>query len=588
MKKIYNLLMAVAVGASMSTFVGCIDETKPEGGTVTSEMLLSSAKATEALLWGMPAKLFACEEAVGSYHYDWGWGSIAHIRDCMTEEYAVTASGYDWYEQWENNYYLGENYLAQQLVWQTYYKQILPCNIMIGQLAGKELSDAQKGFLASAYAFRAFNYLDIARMFEFMPNDGVDAVNKDGHNVQGLTVPKVTEETDEAAARNNPRLTHYQMFDFIMSDLDAAEENITKSPVESKVVPGTNVVYGLKARAYLWHASFMAEADANGGKDFCPADTAGGYEKAMSAKDAFKKAYDYAFMCCIAGGHTPLTKSQWLDTKSGFNDMSVSSWLMAISIPEEADCVHTGIINWTSWCSNEASYGYAAAGPYVKMGKSFYEKINDTDFRKLSYKAPAGSKLSGKEPRLCDDEFYAVLPDYASFKFRPGDGNTSDYTVGSSCDIPLMRVEEMYFIMAECSAQLGSLDAAKQTLVNFVKNNRDASYECSATDKEGIIDEIFFQKRLEFWGEGINFFDYKRLNKPVVRAYAGTNFSEDAQINTTTRPAWMNFVVVRNEGNNNSAIKEWNNPDPSDCYEKAAGSKLRSPGEPTFKKLTLK
>lgn len=581
--------MAIAIGASTLSLVGCIDEKYPQGGTVTSEMLASSTKATEAMLWGMPAKLFACEEAVGSYHYDWGYGSIMHIRDVMTEEYVVTTSGYDWYEQWENNYYLGENYLSQQLVWQTYYKQILPTNIMIGTLAGQELNDAQKGYLASAYAFRALNYLDIARMFEFMPNDGVSPINSQGNNVQGLTVPVVTETTDEAQARKNPRLTHYQMFNFIIGDLKKAEESIAFNELRSKVVPTEAAVYGLMARTYLWHASFKAEADANGGASFCPCDTVGDYAKAMSAEDAFKLAKDYAQKAIDLQANRPLTQDEWHSTKTGFNDMSSPSWMMAISIPTEADCVQTGIINWTSWCSNEALYGYASAGPFVKMGKSFYDRVSDTDFRKLSYKAPAGSKLAGKEQILVDKETFAAFPDYSSLKFRPGEGNTDDYTVGSACDIPLMRIEEMHFIVAECAAQLGSTEEAKNTLESFMASYRDPSYRCPSSTKDGIIDEIFFQKRLEFWGEGINFFDYKRLNKPVTRCYEGTNFGDDAQINTTTRPAWMNFVVVRSEGNNNSAMKPWNNPDPSDCYAVGSSSaKDRVKAEPKPMKLFFK
>ncbi len=67
---------------------------------------------------------------------------------------------------------------------------------------------------------------------------------------------------------------------------------------------------------------------------------------------------------------------------------------------------------------------------------------------------------------------------------------------------------------------------------------------------------------MEFYGEGIILFDYKRLNKPVVRHYDGSNWVEDKQFNTTTRPAWMNYVIVQTEGNNNSAVKSFNNPNP--------------------------
>ena len=590
MKKIFSLFLVAATAASSLLMTGCIEETTPEGSTVTEEMLTASTKATEAMLWGMPAKLYAYNEALGrSFHYDWGYGSIMHIRDVMTEEYAVANSSYDWYDQWENNYYLGENYAAQQLVWQTFYKQILPTNQMIDALADAELNDAQKGYLASAYAFRAFNYLDLARMFEFLPNDGTDAVNADGNDVTGITVPIVTNETTEEIARNNPRQTHYAMFDFIMSDLDKAEADIDKMSMSEKTVPSQGVVYALKARAYLWHASFKAEADANGGASFVPCDSTGsGYANAMSSTEAYQKAKEYAQKAIDLGVNTPLSQSEWLNKTAGFNEINTSSWMLGMSIPTEADCVQTGIINWTSWCSNEAKYGYAAAGPFVMIGKSIYDKINDSDFRKLSYKAPEDGALYNKSrENAIETSQFDNLPTYSSLKIRPADGNTTEYSVGSATCVPMMRIEEMYFIVAECDAQLGNPAQAKAEIESFMQTYRDPSYQCLYTSKDAVIEEIFLQKRIEFWGEGISYFDYK----PVTRVYADTNFKTDAQFNTTTRPAWMNFCIVRSEISNNNALQGWNNPDPSDCYTSGVGAKSRAgrTNRPEFaQKLTFK
>ena len=95
---------------------------------------------------------------------------------------------------------------------------------------------------------------------------------------------------------------------------------------------------------------------------------------------------------------------------------------------------------------------------------------------------------------------------------------------------------------------------------------RDANYNSQLTDKESLIEEIVFQKRVELWGEGQSFFDIKRLNYSVKRAYTGTNFYELCRFNTNGRPAWMNICIVATEENNNSAVKGYNNPDPSDLY----------------------
>lgn len=533
MKIIYKSILAATMVSPMFLTTGCIEETFPTSGA-TQEQLAASSKATEALLWAMPAYFNAFDLMGGDQAYDWGYGSIMHCRDVMTADMAIVSSGYDWYTAWSQNTYLGQGYMRQQWVWTYFNKHILTCNNMIGSLDAETATDTQKGYLGVGYAFRASTYLDMARMYEFLPNDGVSSVNADGKDVLGLTVPIVTETTTEEESRNNPRVPRQEMFDFIMGDLEKAESLIVNLARSAKTLPDLSVVYGLKARAYMW-------------------------------VEDYSKAAEYARKAIATGQYTPLTRDQWLSTNSGFNEPN-SAWMWGAQCVKEDDCVQSGILNWTAWMSNEAQYGYAAAGPFVMIGANLYNNISDRDFRKLSFKAPAGSTLSGQEPVL-DAAFAAELPEYASYKFRPGGGNISDYNVGSATAYPLMRIEEMYLIEAEAIAHTAPAQG-KQLLEDFMKTYRYPTYTCRGTSEEEVIDEIFLQKRIEFFGEGVSYYDYKRLNKPVVRAYDGTNFAGATLMNTTTRPAWMNYVIVSSEGDSNKAIKEYNNPDPSGCYNK--------------------
>jgi hypothetical protein len=157
------------------------------------------------------------------------------------------------------------------------------------------------------------------------------------------------------------------------------------------------------------------------------------------------------------------------------------------------------------------------------------------------------------------------LPTYAAIKFRPGQGNYEDYNVGSTTATSIMRVEEMYFIKAEAEAHSNPAIGIA-TLTDFMTNYRDPQYTTDATSKEDVIDEIIFQKRVELWGEGQLFFDYKRLNLSVNRGYEGTPFFDRLRLNTNGRPAWMNVVISVSEYQDNQAVNHWNNPDPSDLY----------------------
>ena len=159
-------------------------------------------------------------------------------------------------------------------------------------------------------------------MFEFLENDGTSPTNSSGNNVLNLTVPIVTEEVTEEAARNNPRVNRQEMYEFILSDLNKAEEYIPNFHRSTKTLPDLAVVYGLKARLYMW-------------------------------MEDYANAQVYARKAIEESGATPTTQDQWLSTTSGFNDISISSWMFGSSMQKEDDVVKSGIINWTSWMSNE-------------------------------------------------------------------------------------------------------------------------------------------------------------------------------------------------------------------------------------------
>ena len=129
-----------------------------------------------------------------------------------------------------------------------------------------------------------------------------------------------------------------------------------------------------------------------------------------------------------------------------------------------------------------------------------------------------------------------------------------------------MRVEEMYFIEAEAAAHQEPARGA-QLVSDFMQTYRDPEYTCTATSKDDVVEEIVFQKRVELWGEGLSFFDIKRLDLGITRGYPGTNFYDGTRYNTLGRPAWMNYCIVRTEANNNEGVRGYNNPDPTDAVE---------------------
>lgn len=536
--------MAVAI-ASPALLTSCIEETVPTQ-LVTDSQLAESPKASEALLWEMTAIYNKFNTLGADQHYDWGYGSIMHIRDVMTEDYAVASSSYDHYSAWEQDLNIGESYMTTQFVWTYFWKQVQTANNVLRAMPAVEAAtDAQRGSIAIASAQRASMYLDLARMYEFLPNDKTSNINADGNDVLNLTVPIVSESTTEEEAKNNPRVSRQVMAEFILHDLDVAEANIEKTSRLDKTMPDLAVVYGLKARYYMW------------------------LEDYANARDYARKAIDKS-------GAKPLSEDELTSVTNGFNTLSVSSWLWGMQTTKEDRVVTSGILNWTSWVCNETEFGYASEGPKPMVSKEMFTRISDTDCRKKWWVGTKGS-AHNKKLEFVNDNFNIenasaerAVCEYGSIKFRPGSGDPNLYSVACVVGIPLMRVEEMYFIEAEAAEHV-SPGAGKALCETFMKTYRDPNYTfpTKGGNVDGMtaaVEEIVFQKRVELWGEGQTFYDFKRLNISVDRASAG-NFYANCRFTTSGRPAWMNFCIVRSEGNSNKAVMGWNNPDPSGLYK---------------------
>lgn len=543
--KIFKSALAVAVSAPL-LLTGCIEETYPTD-YVTDGQLAESPKASEALLWEMSAiyNMFNCLGRTDNMHYDWGYGSIMHIRDVMTGDYSVASSNYDHYSAWEQNKSIGPEYASTQFVWTYLWKQVQTANNVLRSMPAVDAAtDAQKGTIAIASAQRASMYLDLARMYEFLPNDKTSNINSDGNDVLNLTVPIVSEATTEEDAKNNPRVSRQDMAAFILHDLDVAEANIELTARLDKTMPDLAVVYGLKARYYMW-------------------------------VEDYPNAQIYARKAIDKSGATPLSADELTNPVSGFNTLSTGAWLWGMQTTKEDRVVTSGILNWTSWVSNETEFGYASEGPKPMISKEMFNRIPDTDYRKMWWVGTKGS-AHNKKLQFVNDNFNPENPnaeravcEYGSLKFRPGSGDPNISSVACVVGIPLMRVEEMYFIEAEAAEHV-TAGAGVALCTEFMTKYRNPNYQFTATDLpvNGVsanVQEIVFQKRVELWGEGQTFYDVKRLNLPVDRAAAG-NFYATCRFTTTTRPAWMNFCIVRSEGNSNKAVMGWNNPDPSGLY----------------------
>lgn len=516
----------------------CIQETYPDGGTIVEE------PSIEELLNGLPADLCAAGVsgfyASTGFHVDFGLPSLHIITDSMVEDLVVCGeSNYFQYNSYAMNLDMGPTAAYASYPYLVYYQGVRSANEIIARIDA-ETEDAQEQYwLGQALAYRAMFYLDLARLYEPKQNTyvPVDAA------LEGLTVPKVTEKTTPAQAASNKRLHREDMYEFILSDLAAAEKCFTAAAMpESVTRPSLYGVYGLFARAYIEMAYWTSPVDA----------------------EACGKVVEYAGK--VIGAFTPLNETQWHDPSNGFNKSSSNnSWVWGLSLDSS---MTNNLFNFTAMMSPEAQFSYAQ---FTMPGINawLYEQMPDTDFRKSSwYRSNSGLeyKFAGTLEDAAQTKLYAR--DYMSLKFRPAQGNCTDYSVGVAAEHPLIRVEEMYFLKMEALAHtdLGEAVSELESFMNTYRY-RDGSYSCSAADVTAFVDEMMVQKRIEFWGEGLMIYDYKRQNRGITRDYKGsvvTNFTGDYLLNTTGRSPQWNFCIPLSELQTNTGItSDTNNPDPT-------------------------
>ena len=538
-----NILKISAAAAAMTLALsGCIKDATPTQIATEDQVTL------ETLVRGIPAALVMYNStgyAQDGAAWDFSLPAIHLATESMTGDLVVTGNiGYDWFTQWGTNVSLGSDYAVGALTWDNYYTWIMMANNVIKQIDASDFSSldaTQKSYLGFAYAYRAMFYLDLVRLYEFKENTVTEAPE-----LLGLGVPVVLPETTEAEAKNNPRAKVDDIYDkVIFPDLDNAEELLENYTAPDKYTISLALVYGLKARAWLERGTAKNDAE------------------------SYRQAAEYARQAITASGCTPLTQEQWEDPTNGFNSAtSNDAWIWGLALPSES-VANLFCFTVHMSCENDWAPYHAGRG----INRNLYYSIDLRDFRRHSWLDPDRSSYAYKSCRPdADTYFKESLADFANIKFRPAQGAYADYKVGGAADHCCMRVEEMYFIEAEATAQAGDLAGGIRLLNEFMTSYRmmnGATYDCTSKSGtlEGFINELMLQKRIEFWGEGIVMFDMKRLDMSSKRGYVGTNAPSSYRLNVEGRAPYWNFVIIRSETQNNPVIATQNNPDPSGLVE---------------------
>lgn len=565
-------------------FQSCIEDIyTTENATQT--VVGRSPAALEALANSAVAYMFKYEDLKegGNAQTEFGYAAIQIQRECLASDVSVPDIRRDHFHYWSGiEYEIGANHYQVNLTWRFYYTLIFQTNNIITSIGNpEEAGKVIQEYYGIAKFFRALGYFDLARMYEYKKSGRASSdAEAEANNLWGLTVPIVDEYTDEAATRNNPRVPFYTMYRFVLTDLNQAEQYLDTYVREAKNKPDITAVWALKARFWLEMGTRFEKSPADLQTMLSHENDADieHYDKMeiTTAKQCYELAASYARKV-IDSRYRPVTREEWHDPVRGFNEATHPSWVFGIVI-SSPDNVYNTFRNWIGHICTEYQNGFCNDDrkAFRQIDARLWQSMPDADWRKYTWIAPEDA---GKDPdrtkysTLLTDTEWKIRTAYTGFKFRPKNGEKLEYKTACQSDIPLIRVEEMYYIEAEALAYTQGLATGVSALKNFTNTYRytDGSYNPQPSNIDDFVDNyLLTQKRIELWLEGTTYFDKKRRNMNVVRGYPGTSFTIPEQRYNSPEgyaPFWFHFFLPAvKEIDRNKACLQNPSPSPSPEY----------------------
>lgn len=405
--------------------------------------------------------------------------------------------------------------------WFYYYKLIGNANAIIENIDNASGSNEEKQFIkAQALTFRAYSYMMLSQLYCHRWCDSNNGSSR------GLPL-RIDLSTGEL-----PTSTLAEVYGRIYEDLNEAISNFTASELDrasgDNYSPNLDVAYATYARAALTREDW-----------------------ATAARYAVLARANYPLM----------TNSEYVD--GGFNTPN-QEWIWSSYNATDQN------LHYYSFFAYQGSNSSASiCRTYAcSISKELYDQIPETDVRKNMFLGPKegetyttstgrASKGALYDRAMKDyaDKIYSTSYIFAYMQFKilcadqPGIGQLNNF-----------RSAEMYLIEAEANCHIGGKDAETQKLLVALNKDsgRNPAYTCTKTG-DNLLQEVKLYRRIELWGEGFDWFDYKRWKEPIVRkAYPEGSFH--VQFAITIQPSDNNqwtWVFPAKEVDYNDALSSY-------------------------------
>ncbi len=379
--------------------------------------------------------------------------------------------------------------------WFYYYKLIGNANAIINNIENASGTQADIQFIkAQGLTFRAYSYFMLSQLYCKRWVDSNNGASR------GLPL-RLDQSTGEL-----PASSLGEVYKQVYADLDEAIKLFNESGKDrakgDNYSPNLNVAYAVYARAAL-------------------------------TREDWASAAQYAPLA--RKGYPLMSNADYVD--GGFNSPN-QEWIWSVYGAADQTIYY---YSFHAYQGSNSSASICRSYPCA-ISKELYDQIPDTDVRKTMFLGPKegetyttsnGRASSGALFNRAKNDYGSKLYGtsyifaYMQFKFQveaqPGVGHVNNF-----------RSAEMYLTEAEANCHLGK-EAEAQALLEELNKERNPEYTCEKTGAD-LLEEVKLYRRFDLWGEGFDWFDYKRWKQPIVRHAHKDGGSFHAQFAVTVNP----------------------------------------------------
>lgn len=464
----------------------------------------------QAKLYGLYLMMINTGTGGTTGHDDFGQKGYDIYSDMLSSDMVLSGVTYGWYRNIANlvapnDYTNNSNYIP----WRYYYRIIYAANDVIAGLGGNNAIPSDKNgkyAIGQAKAMRAYAYFYLSQYFNTK------------YDPSAASIPLYIDTSVVA----KPKAKQSEVYAQIIKDLTESIVLLDGYSRPNKGIVNKYVALGLLAYTY----AAMGENS----------------KAAIASQD-------------IINNFPITTREQTVYSKAnksggGFNDLKTDSWMWGFDIATVNDF---DLVSW--WGQMDVfSYSYSWAGDPKSVDLGLYASIKDNDIRKEQFVTIIENSDGSYEtfPADQDGDYKAVPANkfYASQPERELGGQrviTADYL--------FMRADEFYLLAAETLAKSGNETLSKTILKKFLSNRLNGNDAVDYIDDlsgNSLLDEIYLQTRIEFWGEGKSYLAMKRNKATIKRGsnhlfFAGQSFNYD--------DGRLTFDIPQTEINNNPYLK---------------------------------